>query len=109
MTPLKKYRNARYALVKPMLDTSLEMGFIPFNNLSCYLIKETSCSLDEMLMSFLLPAVRKSHPELHVPLGELRKHLVESSDDMAPLKVWELQGDKLHQTAHYYEKTRYDK
>lgn len=35
---------------------------------------------------------RKSHPELQEELGELRKHLLESTNDMTPLKVWELQG-----------------
>uniref|UniRef100_A0A8C1FQH2 UDP-glucose ceramide glucosyltransferase-like 1 n=1 Tax=Cyprinus carpio carpio TaxID=630221 RepID=A0A8C1FQH2_CYPCA len=33
----------------------------------------------------------KSHPELQEELGELRKHLLESTNDMTPLKVWELQ------------------
>lgn len=35
---------------------------------------------------------RKSNPELQGELGELRKHLLESTNDMTPLKVWELQG-----------------
>lgn len=35
---------------------------------------------------------RKTHPELTDQLGELRRHLLESSTDMAPLKVWEMQG-----------------
>lgn len=35
---------------------------------------------------------RKSHPDLQEELGELRKHLLESTNDMTPLKVWELQG-----------------
>lgn len=35
---------------------------------------------------------RKSHPELKEQLGELRRHLLESGNDMAPLKVWEMQG-----------------
>uniref|UniRef100_A0A674F4V3 UDP-glucose ceramide glucosyltransferase-like 1 n=1 Tax=Salmo trutta TaxID=8032 RepID=A0A674F4V3_SALTR len=32
-----------------------------------------------------------SHPDLQEQLEELRKHLLESTNDMAPLKVWELQ------------------
>lgn len=36
---------------------------------------------------------RKSHPDLTEELGELRRHLLESSNDMAPLKVWEMQGE----------------
>lgn len=35
---------------------------------------------------------RKSHAELTEQLGELRRHLLESGNDMAPLKVWEMQG-----------------
>lgn len=35
---------------------------------------------------------RESYPELQEQLGELRRHLLESTNDMAPLKVWELQG-----------------
>uniref|UniRef100_A0A3Q2Y4X5 UDP-glucose ceramide glucosyltransferase-like 1 n=1 Tax=Hippocampus comes TaxID=109280 RepID=A0A3Q2Y4X5_HIPCM len=33
----------------------------------------------------------KSHPELQEQLGELRKHLLDSTNELAPLKVWELQ------------------
>lgn len=46
--------------------------------------------VDEV-QGFLFGTLGKSHPALQGPLGELRKHLLESSDDMAPLKVWELQ------------------
>ncbi|XP_056891961.1 UDP-glucose:glycoprotein glucosyltransferase 2 isoform X1 [Takifugu flavidus] len=40
---------------------------------------------------FLFKTLRKSHPDLTEQLGELRRHLLESSNDMAPLKVWEMQ------------------
>uniref|UniRef100_A0A8C5A477 UDP-glucose ceramide glucosyltransferase-like 1 n=1 Tax=Gadus morhua TaxID=8049 RepID=A0A8C5A477_GADMO len=72
-------------------------------------VKETSCGLDEMMMlrSFLLP-VRKSHPELQGGLGELRKHLVESSDDMAPLKVWELQDLSFQAAAKILSVPKFD-
>lgn len=33
-------------------------------------------------------------PDLKGQLKELRKHLVESTNEMAPLKVWQLQGNK---------------
>uniref|UniRef100_A0A8C5AD04 UDP-glucose ceramide glucosyltransferase-like 1 n=1 Tax=Gadus morhua TaxID=8049 RepID=A0A8C5AD04_GADMO len=70
---------------------------------------KTSCGLDEMMMlrSFLLP-VRKSHPELQGGLGELRKHLVESSDDMAPLKVWELQDLSFQAAAKILSVPKFD-
>ncbi len=33
-----------------------------------------------------------SYPELKEQLKELRKHLIESTNEMAPLKVWQMQG-----------------
>lgn len=32
------------------------------------------------------------YPELKEQLKELRKHLIESTNEMAPLKVWQMQG-----------------
>uniref|UniRef100_A0A4W5PBX7 UDP-glucose ceramide glucosyltransferase-like 1 n=1 Tax=Hucho hucho TaxID=62062 RepID=A0A4W5PBX7_9TELE len=46
--------------------------------------------IDEV-QGFLFGKLKKSHPDLQEQLGELRKHLLESTNDMAPLKVWELQ------------------
>ncbi|TRY97085.1 hypothetical protein DNTS_027277 [Danionella cerebrum] len=43
------------------------------------------------VQGFLFGKLKKSHPELQEELGELRKHLLESTNDMTPLKVWELQ------------------
>ncbi|KAF5892752.1 UDP-glucose:glycoprotein glucosyltransferase 2-like isoform X1, partial [Clarias magur] len=43
------------------------------------------------VQGFLFAKLRESHPELQEQLGELKKHLLESTNDMAPLKVWELQ------------------
>jgi len=36
---------------------------------------------------------RELHPGLQSNLAEFRQHLVDSLADMAPLKVWQLQGD----------------
>ncbi|KAK3569395.1 hypothetical protein QTP86_027811 [Hemibagrus guttatus] len=44
------------------------------------------------VQGFLIGKLRESHPELQEQLGELRRHLLESTNDMAPLKVWELQA-----------------
>uniref|UniRef100_A0A8C7WFV9 UDP-glucose ceramide glucosyltransferase-like 1 n=1 Tax=Oncorhynchus mykiss TaxID=8022 RepID=A0A8C7WFV9_ONCMY len=46
--------------------------------------------IDEV-QGFLFGKLKNSHPDLQEQLGELRKHLLESTNDMAPLKVWELQ------------------
>ncbi|XP_037542094.1 UDP-glucose:glycoprotein glucosyltransferase 2 [Nematolebias whitei] len=46
---------------------------------------------DDEVQGFVFAKLKKSHPELQEELGELRKHLLESTSDMAPLKVWEMQ------------------
>ncbi|XP_056420029.1 UDP-glucose:glycoprotein glucosyltransferase 1 isoform X2 [Hyla sarda] len=53
--------------------------------------------VDEV-QGFLFGKLRQLYPELQEQLKELRKHLVESTNEMAPLKVWELQ-DLSFQTA----------
>jgi hypothetical protein len=35
---------------------------------------------------------RKLHPDLNEQLDQLKSHLKENSEVMAPLKVWQLQG-----------------
>uniref|UniRef100_A0A8C5LDS4 UDP-glucose:glycoprotein glucosyltransferase 1 n=1 Tax=Jaculus jaculus TaxID=51337 RepID=A0A8C5LDS4_JACJA len=53
--------------------------------------------IDEV-QGFLFGRLRDLHPTLKEQLKELRKHLVESTNEMAPLKVWQLQ-DLSFQTA----------
>ncbi|KAM4771197.1 UDP-glucose:glycoprotein glucosyltransferase 1 [Rhinophrynus dorsalis] len=53
--------------------------------------------VDEV-QGFLFGKLRQLYPELKEQLKELRKHLVESTNEMSPLKVWELQ-DLSYQTA----------
>uniref|UniRef100_A0A665TMK4 UDP-glucose ceramide glucosyltransferase-like 1 n=1 Tax=Echeneis naucrates TaxID=173247 RepID=A0A665TMK4_ECHNA len=43
------------------------------------------------VQGFFFGTLKKSHPDLEEQLAELRKHLLESTNDMAPLKVWEMQ------------------
>ncbi|XP_069495887.1 UDP-glucose:glycoprotein glucosyltransferase 2 isoform X2 [Ambystoma mexicanum] len=47
-------------------------------------------STDEV-QGFLFDKLRQMYPDLKENLKEFKKHLIESSNDMAPLKVWELQ------------------
>uniref|UniRef100_A0A669AZX3 UDP-glucose ceramide glucosyltransferase-like 1 n=1 Tax=Oreochromis niloticus TaxID=8128 RepID=A0A669AZX3_ORENI len=55
-------------------------------------IYSTLCDDDnDEVQGFLFGTLKKSHPELQEHLVELRKHLLESTNDMAPLKVWEMQ------------------
>uniref|UniRef100_A0A3Q2EG56 UDP-glucose ceramide glucosyltransferase-like 1 n=1 Tax=Cyprinodon variegatus TaxID=28743 RepID=A0A3Q2EG56_CYPVA len=46
---------------------------------------------NEEVQGFFFGTLKKSHPELQEQLGEFRKHLLESANDLAPLKVWEMQ------------------
>ncbi|XP_073481572.1 UDP-glucose:glycoprotein glucosyltransferase 1 isoform X1 [Aquarana catesbeiana] len=50
------------------------------------------------VQGFLFGKLKQLYPELKEQLKELRKHLVESTNEMSPLKVWELQ-DLSFQTA----------
>uniref|UniRef100_A0A4W6EB76 UDP-glucose ceramide glucosyltransferase-like 1 n=1 Tax=Lates calcarifer TaxID=8187 RepID=A0A4W6EB76_LATCA len=53
--------------------------------------------VDEV-QGFLFGKLKTLYPELKEQLKELRKHLVESTNEMAPLKVWQMQ-DLSFQTA----------
>ncbi|XP_029350416.1 UDP-glucose:glycoprotein glucosyltransferase 1 isoform X2 [Echeneis naucrates] len=53
--------------------------------------------VDEV-QGFLFGKLKMIYPELKEQLKELRKHLVESTNEMAPLKVWQMQ-DLSFQTA----------
>ena len=51
-----------------------------------------------------LPFFRKLYPELKENLEQFRTHLKESAHEMAPLKVWQLQGtmyNKYNETVYY--------
>ncbi|XP_044147949.1 LOW QUALITY PROTEIN: UDP-glucose:glycoprotein glucosyltransferase 1-like [Bufo gargarizans] len=66
------------------------------NNVNATVVGDND-SVDEV-QGFLFGKLRQLYPELQEQLKELRKHLVESTNEMAPLKVWELQ-DLSFQTA----------
>ncbi|KAK7904184.1 hypothetical protein WMY93_016791 [Mugilogobius chulae] len=53
--------------------------------------------VDEV-QGFLFGKLKTLYPELKEQLKELRKHLIESTNEMAPLKVWQMQ-DLSFQTA----------
>ncbi|KAJ8384299.1 hypothetical protein AAFF_G00206560 [Aldrovandia affinis] len=53
--------------------------------------------VDEV-QGFLFGKLKTLYPELKEQLKELRKHLVESTNEMSPLKVWQMQ-DLSYQTA----------
>ncbi|XP_072542692.1 UDP-glucose:glycoprotein glucosyltransferase 2 isoform X2 [Salminus brasiliensis] len=60
------------------------------------------------VQGFLFGKLRKSHPELQGQLGELRRHLLESTNDMAPLKVWELQDLSFQAAARIMSVPKFD-
>ncbi|KAJ8012704.1 hypothetical protein DPEC_G00045650 [Dallia pectoralis] len=63
--------------------------------------------IDEV-QGFLFGKLKKSHPDLQNQLGELRKYLLESTNDMAPLKVWELQDLSFQAAASIMSVPRFD-
>ncbi|XP_077147439.1 UDP-glucose:glycoprotein glucosyltransferase 1 isoform X1 [Ranitomeya variabilis] len=66
------------------------------NNVNATVVGDND-PLDEV-QGFLFGKLRQLYPELQEQLKELRNHLVESTNEMSPLKVWELQ-DLSFQTA----------
>uniref|UniRef100_A0A3P8U913 UDP-glucose ceramide glucosyltransferase-like 1 n=1 Tax=Amphiprion percula TaxID=161767 RepID=A0A3P8U913_AMPPE len=54
-------------------------------------VDDTKDDDNDEVQGFFFGTLKKSHPELQGQLVELRKHLLESTNDMAPLKVWEMQ------------------
>ncbi|XP_077583615.1 UDP-glucose:glycoprotein glucosyltransferase 2 [Stigmatopora nigra] len=73
---------------------------------------KTSLNADENenneVQGFYFGTLTKSHPELQEQLGELRKHLMESTDNMAPLKVWELQDLSFQAAAQILSAPKFD-
>jgi UDP-glucose:glycoprotein glucosyltransferase len=53
---------------------------------------EHSEDKDDEVQGFLFSRLREMYPELEDNLAEFRKFLIDSNSEMAPLKVWQLQG-----------------
>uniref|UniRef100_A0A3B4ZI65 UDP-glucose ceramide glucosyltransferase-like 1 n=1 Tax=Stegastes partitus TaxID=144197 RepID=A0A3B4ZI65_9TELE len=63
---------------------------------------------NEEIQGFFFGTLKKSHPELQEQLVELHKHLIESSNDMAPLKVWEMQDLSFQAAARIMSVPKFD-
>uniref|UniRef100_A0A8C7Y6S8 UDP-glucose ceramide glucosyltransferase-like 1 n=1 Tax=Oryzias sinensis TaxID=183150 RepID=A0A8C7Y6S8_9TELE len=63
---------------------------------------------NDEVQGFLFRTLKKSHPELQEQLTELRKHLLESTNDMAPLKVWEMQDLSFQAAARIMSVPKFD-
>ncbi|XP_043928923.1 UDP-glucose:glycoprotein glucosyltransferase 2 isoform X2 [Protopterus annectens] len=57
---------------------------------------------------FLFKKLIEQHPDLTDNLKELRQHLIESTDEMTPLKVWELQDLSFQAAARITSSPPYD-
>uniref|UniRef100_A0A8B9KK17 UDP-glucose ceramide glucosyltransferase-like 1 n=1 Tax=Astyanax mexicanus TaxID=7994 RepID=A0A8B9KK17_ASTMX len=60
------------------------------------------------VQGFLFGKLKKSYPDLQGQLGDLRRHLLESTNDMAPLKVWELQDLSFQAAARIMSVPKFD-
>uniref|UniRef100_A0A8D2L7X9 UDP-glucose ceramide glucosyltransferase-like 1 n=1 Tax=Varanus komodoensis TaxID=61221 RepID=A0A8D2L7X9_VARKO len=58
---------------------------------SCVNTTEEDVDEESEVQGFLFDTLKQNYPDLRDNLTELRKYLIESSDDTEPLKVWELQ------------------
>ncbi|XP_041856993.1 UDP-glucose:glycoprotein glucosyltransferase 2 isoform X2 [Melanotaenia boesemani] len=63
---------------------------------------------NDEVQGFFFGTLKNSNPELQEQLGELRKHLLESIDEMAPLKVWEMQDLSFQAAARIMSVPKFD-
>ncbi|XP_034549617.1 UDP-glucose:glycoprotein glucosyltransferase 2 [Notolabrus celidotus] len=64
--------------------------------------------INDEVQGFNFGILKKSHPELQEQLVELRKHLLESTNDMVPLKVWEMQDLSFQAAARIMSVPKFD-
>lgn len=74
------------------LSGTISSFSLSINYLSPPALPSFSLALYLIASHLPLPLLRTLYPELKEQLKELRKHLVESTNEMAPLKVWQMQG-----------------
>ncbi|KAM6293155.1 UDP-glucose:glycoprotein glucosyltransferase 2 isoform 3-T6 [Porphyrio hochstetteri] len=60
------------------------------------------------VQGFLFGKLKKMHPDLKNNLKEFKKHLIETANDMEPLKVWELQDLSFQAAARIMSAPVYD-
>ncbi|KAA8588101.1 hypothetical protein FQN60_001295 [Etheostoma spectabile] len=63
---------------------------------------------NDEVQGFIFGTLKKSHSELQEELVEFRKHLLESTDDMVPLKVWEVQDLSVQAAAKIMSVPKFD-
>uniref|UniRef100_A0A4W3I2W9 UDP-glucose ceramide glucosyltransferase-like 1 n=1 Tax=Callorhinchus milii TaxID=7868 RepID=A0A4W3I2W9_CALMI len=70
-------------------------------------VLEDDDDTDEV-QGFLFGKLKQLYPDIKGELRELRKHLIESTNEMAPLKVWELQDLSFQAAARITSAPVYD-
>ncbi|KAM6934699.1 UDP-glucose:glycoprotein glucosyltransferase 2 isoform 2-T2 [Xenentodon cancila] len=63
---------------------------------------------NDEVQGFFFGTLKKSHPELQEQLNGLQKHLLDSTNDMAPLKVWEMQDLSFQAAARIMSLPKFD-
>uniref|UniRef100_A0A3Q3XP66 UDP-glucose ceramide glucosyltransferase-like 1 n=1 Tax=Mola mola TaxID=94237 RepID=A0A3Q3XP66_MOLML len=63
---------------------------------------------NDEVQGFIFGTLKKSHPEFQEQLAELRRHLLESTNDMVPLKVWEMQDLSFQAAARIMSVPKFD-
>ncbi|XP_068428233.1 UDP-glucose:glycoprotein glucosyltransferase 2 isoform X1 [Clinocottus analis] len=75
-------------------------------------VKDSGANAEEdnsdEVQGFVFGTLKKSHPELTEQLVELRRHLLESTNDMLPLKVWEMQDLSVQAAAKIMSVPKFD-
>uniref|UniRef100_A0A8C2XGP4 UDP-glucose ceramide glucosyltransferase-like 1 n=1 Tax=Cyclopterus lumpus TaxID=8103 RepID=A0A8C2XGP4_CYCLU len=75
-------------------------------------VKDSGANAEEdnkdEVQGFVFGTLKKSHPELEEQLVELRRHLLESTNDMVPLKVWEMQDLSVQAAARIMSVPKFD-
>ncbi|XP_061579421.1 UDP-glucose:glycoprotein glucosyltransferase 2 isoform X2 [Cololabis saira] len=63
---------------------------------------------NDEVQGFFFGTLKKSHPELQEQLNDLHKHLLDSTNDLAPLKVWEMQDLSFQAAARIMSLPKFD-
>uniref|UniRef100_A0A4W6FY48 UDP-glucose ceramide glucosyltransferase-like 1 n=1 Tax=Lates calcarifer TaxID=8187 RepID=A0A4W6FY48_LATCA len=88
---------------KAVDDTKVKGQFVTYQTFI-----NTEDDDNDEVQGFFFGTLKKSHPELQEQLVELRKHLLESTNDMAPLKVWEMQDLSFQAAARIMSVPKFD-
>uniref|UniRef100_A0A8C6M3I1 UDP-glucose ceramide glucosyltransferase-like 1 n=1 Tax=Nothobranchius furzeri TaxID=105023 RepID=A0A8C6M3I1_NOTFU len=101
----------RHFVAKPKPQNMLLSGYgveLAIKSTEYKAVDDTKDDDNDEVQGFFFGSLKKSHPELQEQLGELRKHLLESTNAMAPLKVWEMQDLSFQAAARIMSVPKFD-